>query len=446
MADKWQAQSTRQADNLRAGPRAARFRIGYTKRMPPTTERNHYETLGVTRNASLDDIKKRYRELARQFHPDVNPDNPQAAQQFAEMSAAYKILSDTGARANYDAEILLRERQAEQAAARARQATQNAATAARTITPPRTVASSASPAVIEAQKIAERARAARQHGRFVEARSLGEQAIRTHRRNALAYEVLGDVYRLQGKADDAMNMYTMALQLNPANHVVRQHFERLVRTNGGGPGPTAERVFFDNSDRSRDTSARPGPYRGSPAPPTNADKTPLLRFLIGFVGYAGTIVLILYTALYPGDAPRIPFFVPLVSEWNVQILTMLAVCGGLLGMTMAISGAINRIDDELILTGASGRGAHLPVGLIVLVLALINFYFAAAVYVVVALFQESFTKTMQRVFLAAFLATVGLALAYAPGQFQVFLWGGNVVFLSLVIGWLVGDFLRPTEY
>ena len=82
---------------------------------------------------------------------------------------------------------------------------------ARNAAPPQT------PAQNGAQALAERARTARQHNRFVEAKSLAEQAIRMHRKNALAYEVLGDVYRLQNKIDDAMNMYTVALQLNPAN-------------------------------------------------------------------------------------------------------------------------------------------------------------------------------------------------------------------------------------
>ncbi|MEI6432746.1 MAG: DnaJ domain-containing protein, partial [bacterium] len=62
--------------------------------MPVKTGREYYEVLGVTRQASLEEIKKRYRELARQFHPDVNPPDPDAAQRFSEVSAAYRTLSD----------------------------------------------------------------------------------------------------------------------------------------------------------------------------------------------------------------------------------------------------------------------------------------------------------------------------------------------------------------
>ena len=59
-----------------------------------------YETLGVGRDASFDDIKKAYRKLARSYHPDVNPD-PKLAEKFKEITAAYDLLSDRDKRQNY---------------------------------------------------------------------------------------------------------------------------------------------------------------------------------------------------------------------------------------------------------------------------------------------------------------------------------------------------------
>lgn len=61
-----------------------------------------YGVLGVNREASVEDIKKAYRRLAREHHPDVNGD-PEAEDRFKEVSAAYEILSDPGKRAQYDA-------------------------------------------------------------------------------------------------------------------------------------------------------------------------------------------------------------------------------------------------------------------------------------------------------------------------------------------------------
>jgi molecular chaperone DnaJ len=61
-----------------------------------------YEVLGVARDASADEIKSAYRRLARQYHPDVNPNNPEAEEKFKEASQAYAILSDDEKRARFD--------------------------------------------------------------------------------------------------------------------------------------------------------------------------------------------------------------------------------------------------------------------------------------------------------------------------------------------------------
>ncbi|MGC1890530.1 MAG: DnaJ domain-containing protein, partial [Stellaceae bacterium] len=61
-----------------------------------------YEVLGVKPDASADEIRKVYRKLAKQFHPDINPGKPEAEARFKEISAAYDLLSDSDKRARYD--------------------------------------------------------------------------------------------------------------------------------------------------------------------------------------------------------------------------------------------------------------------------------------------------------------------------------------------------------
>lgn len=65
--------------------------------------RDYYEVLGVDRNASQDEIKKAFRKKARQYHPDVNRDNPKEAEEkFKEANEAYEVLSDDKKKAQYD--------------------------------------------------------------------------------------------------------------------------------------------------------------------------------------------------------------------------------------------------------------------------------------------------------------------------------------------------------
>src|SRR5207249_11458639 len=68
----------------------------------PSMARDYYETLGVKREASEEEIKKAYRKLARQYHPDRNPGDKQAETRFKEIQSAYDVLSANTKRAQYD--------------------------------------------------------------------------------------------------------------------------------------------------------------------------------------------------------------------------------------------------------------------------------------------------------------------------------------------------------
>jgi molecular chaperone DnaJ len=67
-----------------------------------TPKRDYYEVLGVTRDAAEAEIKKAFRRLARELHPDVNKDDPTAEGRFKEAAEAYEVLSDSDRRATYD--------------------------------------------------------------------------------------------------------------------------------------------------------------------------------------------------------------------------------------------------------------------------------------------------------------------------------------------------------
>src|SRR5688500_13404966 len=68
----------------------------------PTATKDFYKVLGVAENASSPEIKKAYRKLAKQYHPDANPNDAAAAERFKEVSEAYSVLSDEDKRKQYD--------------------------------------------------------------------------------------------------------------------------------------------------------------------------------------------------------------------------------------------------------------------------------------------------------------------------------------------------------
>ena len=70
-------------------------------------KRDYYEVLGVDKSASDDVIKKAYRKLAKQYHPDLNPGDKNAEAKFKEVNEAYEVLSDKDKKARYDQFCLL---------------------------------------------------------------------------------------------------------------------------------------------------------------------------------------------------------------------------------------------------------------------------------------------------------------------------------------------------
>jgi curved DNA-binding protein CbpA len=64
--------------------------------------KNLYELLGLSKGASQEDIRREHRKLARKYHPDANPDDPQAEERFKEVQRAYEVLSDPKQRREYD--------------------------------------------------------------------------------------------------------------------------------------------------------------------------------------------------------------------------------------------------------------------------------------------------------------------------------------------------------
>src|SRR5471030_33414 len=66
------------------------------------TKRDYYEVLGLSRGAAAEEVKKAYRKLAVQYHPDKNPGDKKSEENFKELSVAYEVLSDPQKKQMYD--------------------------------------------------------------------------------------------------------------------------------------------------------------------------------------------------------------------------------------------------------------------------------------------------------------------------------------------------------
>jgi curved DNA-binding protein CbpA len=154
-------------------------------------ERTFYDVLGLSPKANLDEIKDKYRELARRYHPDLSQDKTLFLRIFKQINQAYRTLSDPERRAAYDEEL------------------------------------SARPDV---EKMVRDADMALMVGDATKARTLAKAAITENPDHARAYSVLGDALVQLSLADEATEAYKHSLALAPSAMVQA----RLIRLQTSG--------------------------------------------------------------------------------------------------------------------------------------------------------------------------------------------------------------------
>jgi hypothetical protein len=134
-----------------------------------------------------------------------------------------------------------------------------------------------------------------------------------------------------------------------------------------------------------------------------------------------------------------------ISSWTAPILWAMILAGGILGATLTLMGAIRPLDEELVFPSLMrDRSTGVPLGLLLLLTGGLFFYLAVAVYLLIGALQESVSASVLRVFVTTFVVVCCLAvLVPLEAGRQILLLGGNVVFISMVVGWMLGDFFRP---
>jgi len=364
------------------------------------TQRDYYEILGLPRTASPQEIKKRFRELARKYHPDVHQDKALAQRAFVQIMEAYRTLSDPAARSRYDGST-----GGSQVPPRA---------ARQPHVPPR-------PKGGEGRRLLSDAQYAFVKGRFGEAASLCRQALKINPNLSRAHAVLGDIYRIQGRTEQAISEYGYAVQLDPGDRESAWKMERLVR---------------DEANAIR---------RESGAPPIRIASAQLL--VGNAIGWGIAFLLVLLIRVFPGDPIRgLGDYIPALSQWSGNLVFFLVAAGVLVGLLLSLNGALGHPDEELMFQPiplAARRARSLPIGIAVVLLSVVLFYGAAAFYLLVAAFQERVSRSVLRLCAAVIAIAVFAAAMYVPARGQVLLYGGNVVFPAMVAGWYVGEFIKP---
>lgn len=362
------------------------------------TTRNYYEILGLPRDATLAQIKRRHKQLVRKYHPDVAEDKQLAHRLFIQIQEAYDTLTDPVTRRDYDAKLN----------AQVQRTTTQTVHASQSERPRQGQAG----AVIGHIKDAQFAYVQR---RFHDAANHCKQALKIDPRNARAHTVLGDIYRAQGRTANAMRSYSYALQYNPSDHDTEKKLMDLVGKQ------------VSHSSRTH----------------TPAAQSRLAALTMIWWGIA--VFLIVAIHISPGEPITwLREYVPYIGLWSLNLVVLMAASSMVIGILISINGLVRNPDEELVFDASGGNWAVIPTGLILLLGSGFFFLGAAVFYIVASLVQWSISKSVLITFACVVGVVVLSSLTYRPDAMkQVLLFGGNVSFFSMLIGWYIGSSFRP---
>ncbi len=235
-------------------------------------QRNHYEVLGLPPGASTDQIKKKYRELARKFHPDVVQDKALGQRVFTQINQAYSVLGNPERRAQYNDSLQHGTAHATPDSTSAAAAVSKAAASAPSAATvkPEAAPQTASRAASNPQAFADmlgRAENAIMAGKPVEARAFCVRILEADPRQVRALEILGDALVQMGKPDEAAEQYRKALQVSPSSLI-------QAKLNRVAPSAPAARPAAPQAPPIRNGNGMP-PRNGNGTAPANgsAQKT-----------------------------------------------------------------------------------------------------------------------------------------------------------------------------
>lgn len=352
------------------------------------TTRNHYEVLGLPRAATPAQIKRRYRELVRKYHPDIATDKATSHRLFLQVNEAYEILSDSSRRKAYDESLDLVKKVA---------------------APPPTAPRGGVPQLLKDAQLAFIQR------RFNTAADLCKQALGIDPRSSRAFAILGDIYRAQGKVNGAIKHYTFAVQFDPSDRDSQNKLIKLMDKQVG-----EQRSYSFEQTRSK----------------------------LGFINatwWSIVFLLIMLIKVYPGvPIPWLRIYIPVIAGWSWNLIALMAGASAIACALLSLNGLLRHPDDELLLDNSGSSWSIVPVGPILLIGSGFFFIGVAGLYMVLGALQGSLSRSVLIVFGVVAGVVLFAALLYEPtARRQVLVYGGNVAFLSGLFGWYTGAAMKP---
>jgi curved DNA-binding protein CbpA len=372
--------------------------------------KTHYEVLGVKRASTAAEIRSAYRRIALKHHPDHSKD-PASTPIFMAATESYEVLSDADKRRAYDNSLdaEVRRKAEQQRAAASRQASaQQAATRATTTqqSKPSGGFDNSRPLAAEIARLS----VMFSRGQHGPAEQLARSILQTDPRQPIPYAVLGDLMRSRGNLDEAAKMYAYAAQFDPRNAVYQRRYEELLSSSRVVSSPSRHRIEAEER-----------------------------RTTVPIVGLAFILMGCLFVAFSSEDPLRnLP---DPVSTWTVGAIFCLFLSGVTAGVSLSVGNIVDRF--SAVATNTVGRlGPALALGTV----AIVSFWAAALLYVILGFAQRAFNFSMSR-FMAAVAGVTALVAVAATASStvnstQVLLWGGNLVYIGAICGWMIADSFR----
>lgn len=378
---------------------------------------NFYAVLGVPKNVSDAELRKAYRKLVLELHPDRNPD-PSAKDRFIQVTHAYEVLSDKHRRAEYDR---IQDLDVQVQNIRRQPSDSRATTHSRAATGPRPNPGGppkSQPKTAPRDQGMPRGAIAEDllklstlmnKARFSEAERLAMKLRVLAPKEPLPYAVLGDLARMRGKIQSAVEFYAYAAQFDPKSTIYMRKHEEALR------------------------------MLQEPRSVMTADAPPMTS---GPIVVAGLIVLVAASYVALSNEPPILSF-PLLSSFTIGLIVMLIVAGAAIGAGLSMGGYLERLN-----AGFGSSTMSIPPGLAVGMLAIVNFWVALLVYFGVSVSQDTVNPSLSRLLLSIVAGTVLLTIAsLATGRIeahQTLIWGGNFMYVGALMGWGMADAVHDT--